>query len=95
MAHCPYENLADLESVLEAIRGWPGIKERGPGVFYLKSTPFLHFHEKDGARWADARHGKDWGSRIDIPFKTTKAMRDKFLREIERRYKATGKPRQS
>jgi hypothetical protein len=92
MAHCPYDKLADLEPVVDSVRGWPGIKEKSPGVFYLKSTPFLHFHEKDGARWADARDGKNWGEPIEVPFKATKAVREKFHKEVRRRYEGMVKP---
>ena len=92
MGHCAFEKLADLNAVLNVVRSWPGIKEKSPGVFYLKSTPFLHFHEKDGARWADAKDGKAWGAQIDIPFNATKAMRDQFQKEVRRRYNLMAKP---
>lgn len=85
MAHCPYSELADLEAALAEIRTWDRIRERSPGVFYYKSTPFLHFHIQDGVRWADARRGKDWGPRIPV---TTSA---KFLRAAKRYYAATVK----
>jgi hypothetical protein len=68
VAHCPYEKIADLEPVFEEMRGWPGIKEKSPGVFYVKSTPFLHFHVKDDDRWADVRAGKTWGE-LTVPGK--------------------------
>ena len=86
MGHCPFAKLADLTDVLDVIRTWPGIKEKSPGVFYLKSTPFLHFHEKDGVRWADARAGKSWGEPLDIDFKATKAERLAFRKEVRKRY---------
>jgi len=66
MAHCTYDQIKDLEGIFAQIRRWPGIREPKPGIFYLKGMPFLHFHTKDGHRWADARCGADWGSRIPI-----------------------------
>ena len=86
MGHCPFEKLADLGDVLEVVRGWPGIKEKTPGVFYFKSIPFLHFHEKDGVRWADARAGENWGESIGIDFGATKAQRTAFQKEVRRRF---------
>jgi hypothetical protein len=58
MGHARYEDLRDLEKVLAAVRTWPGISEPTKGIFYLRRKPFLHFHVKDGARWADAVVGK-------------------------------------
>lgn len=86
MAHCPYQELVDLEAVLDRIRKWNGIREPKAGIFYLKQIPFLHFHIKDGKRWADARLGKNWGPSIDIPLESTLKQRSKFQREVERRY---------
>ena len=84
--HCPVDKIADLDSVFTAMRNWPGIKEKSIGVFYLRSTPFLHFHPKDEDRWADVREGKTWGERVAIPLHASKAKRDGFLREVRRRY---------
>ena len=92
MAHCPFERLADLKAVLDEIRGWPQIREPSPGVFYVKRTPFLHFHvNAQGRRWADARLGATWGPEIDVPEPASQASERRFLREVRRRYRvATG-----
>ena len=90
MAHCPFERLADLEPILDEIRGWPGIREPRPGVFYVKRTPFLHFHvNAGGRRWADARLGATWGPEIDVSEPASRATGQRFLREVRRRYRAT------
>lgn len=73
---------------LDKIRAWPSIKEKSPGVFYVKSLPFLHFHTKDERRWADAREGKSWGPQIDVPFGVKATGKKQFLSEVERRYQA-------
>lgn len=52
--------------VFDEIRTWPGIREPKPGIFYFKSKPFLHFHIKNGKRWADIRAAGDWEN-IDAP----------------------------
>lgn len=88
MAHCPYEKLKDLESVLDKIRKWDGIREPKNGIFYFKSVPFLHFHIKDGKRWADAKLGKEWGPPMDIPFEATAKQKAAFLKEVEHRYQS-------
>lgn len=91
MAHCPFERLSDLRATLDEIRGWPSIREASPGVFYVKRIPFLHFHvNKEGRRWADARLGGDWGPEIDVPEPASATAQQSFLREVRRRYLATG-----
>ena len=55
MAHTKPEDLRDLEQELEALRALQNVREKSKGVFYYKSLPFLHFHDKDGARWADLK----------------------------------------
>jgi hypothetical protein len=91
MAHCPFDRLADLRTTLDEIRRWPSIREAAPGVFYVKRTPFLHFHvNREGRRWADARVGADWGAEIEIPEPASATVQRSFLREVHRRYLATG-----
>jgi hypothetical protein len=86
MGRCPYEQLSDIELLLAEVRKLPKIKEPKPGIFYLKSQGFLHFHLKDNRRWADVRDGKGWGSEIEIPIKSTKASTKYFIEEVKRRY---------
>ena len=98
MAHCPYDQLNDLESTLEEIRQLEKIVEKKPGVFYLKSKAFLHFHIKTTKskvkgeaphirRWADARETLDqWGSEIDLPFSLNDQQKQSFIKEVQRRY---------
>jgi hypothetical protein len=51
------------------------VRERSPGVFYVKGLPFLHFHLKEGRRWADVRAGRTWGPPVEIPLGATAAGR--------------------
>jgi hypothetical protein len=88
MAHCPYDQLRDLESVFRVIRAWPGMREPKPGIFYFKRVPFLHFHIKDGVRWADVRVGKTWGPKVDVALRSTAVTRVGFLKMVEKRYRA-------
>ena len=89
MAHCKSEDIKDLKLVLEEIRSWDKIQEKGEGKFYFKSKSFLHFHLKDERRWADIRDGLKWGSEVDIPFSSTKKQITTFLKEAKKRYQKT------
>ena len=88
MAHARYEQLADLEPVLETLRGWDDLVEPRPGIFYLKRTPFLHFHVKGERRWADARAGAGWAE-LEIPFGASATARKRFLADVKRAFAAT------
>jgi hypothetical protein len=90
LGHATPEELADLAPLLERVRKWEHVRETAPNVFYVKRTPFLHFHaDKAGRRFADVRCGAAWGPRLSIPFEATKKERAAFAREVERRHGAT------
>jgi len=89
MGHARYEELGDLQDVLRVVRGLPGITEPRPGIFYLRRSPFLHFHTAAGRRWADARIGATWGAEIEVPFGASGRMKVAVLREIRRRHRRT------
>jgi hypothetical protein len=82
MGHTKPEMLADLAGELEVVRGLEGIKERSPGVFYYRSTAFLHFHDKDGKRWADVKTPRGYRE-IDIEFQPDARTRRKFLESVK------------
>lgn len=83
MAHTKPEQLKDLELELDALRALENVREKSKGVFYFKSLPFLHFHDKDGARWADLKlKGGGW-KKLEIGFDAGKAERVKFLRDAK------------
>ena len=60
MKHAGGEALAKMESLLSAIREIPDLTERSPGVFYRRSSAFLHFHEDPAGMFADIKIGKEW-----------------------------------
>ena len=94
MAHCPFEELADLRDCLDELRSWPLVAEPKPGIFYIKRIPFLHFHlDKAGRRWADIRDGADWGAEVDLPTDASPATKKRFMREARRRYATVAKGR--
>lgn len=89
LAHCPFSKLTDIKDVLDKVRTFEKLKEKSPGIFYFKSKGFLHFHEKDGCRWADVRNGNDWGSELDLPFDPSQRKKDMFIKEVKKRYTKT------
>ena len=60
MKHAGETSLNGLEDVLAQLRGLEGIRERKRGVFYRKSTAFIHFHEDPAGTFADVRNDSEW-----------------------------------
>ncbi len=58
MAHADDAALQRLQPVLRQLRGIAGLREMKPGIFYLKGSAFLHFHEDGGALFADLKKGR-------------------------------------
>ncbi len=86
MGHTRPNQLKDLQDTLDEIRKWDDLKEKSPNIFYFKAKPFLHFHDKDGLRWADVRDGETWGKELKIPFESSTTQRNTFLKEVRKRY---------
>jgi hypothetical protein len=86
MGHIKPELITDLNSELDIIRLLPLIKEKKKGVFYIKSAPFLHFHDKEGIRWAHVKDKKgDW-IKFDLPFEASSSTKKKFIKFIKNSY---------
>jgi hypothetical protein len=81
MGHTKFKDLADLSVELKIVGKLTGIKEKSPGIFYYKSIPFLHFHDKDGDRWADVKVEGDW-VKIMVPFLISKKEKTFFLKKV-------------
>ena len=60
MKHAGPTALDRLEPLLERLRALPGLKEKTRGVFYRRSTAFLHFHDDPKGLHADLRTGDDF-----------------------------------
>jgi hypothetical protein len=78
MKHARSEALDELEPTLIALRAFPGLQERGRGVFYRGGRAFLHFHEDQTGLFADVRLNVDF-ERLRV---TTKRERDALLQRI-------------
>ncbi|MDP9238608.1 MAG: hypothetical protein M3P30_14640 [Chloroflexota bacterium] len=60
MKHATPVVLDALEPLLERLRKLDGLTERKRGVFYRRSSAFLHFHEDPAGFFADVRIGPAW-----------------------------------
>ena len=85
MAHTKFENLNDILNELDVIRKLQGLKEVKPGIFYFKSTPFLHFHDKDGKRWAHVKCDGVWKV-VLVNFNPIKSQREKFCKIVRQAF---------
>lgn len=86
MAHCPQEQLDDLDDVLAELRTWPHVVEKSPGVFYVRREPFLHFHLLAGERRrADVKGPRDW-VQFELPRPLGAGARRALLRELRRQH---------
>ena len=60
MKHAGPRTLARIAPLLEELRTRGAIREKRPGVFYLKSRAFLHFHDDPAGIFADVRLADDF-----------------------------------
>jgi hypothetical protein len=58
--HASAAALDELSDLLDDLRKITALKERKRGVFYLKSSAFLHFHEDPAGLFADLRTDAGW-----------------------------------
>lgn len=85
MGHTKFENLKDLSKELAIIRCIENLKEKKPGVFYYKSTPFLHFHDKDGVRWAHLKTPEGW-QKVSLDFAASAKVKQQFIKSVRAAY---------
>ena len=57
MKHAGAATLERLSDLLAQLRQVPGLVERKPGIFYVKSKAALHFHDDPTGVYADLRLG--------------------------------------
>ena len=80
MKHAGAEAIGQLGPLLDELRKRELVRERRPGIFYLKSRAFLHFHEDPKGLFADVKFAADF-SRFPV---NTQNQRDKLLARIDR-----------
>jgi hypothetical protein len=80
MKHAGLAILGRLEALLESLRAVPGLIEKKPGIFYLKSKAYLHFHEDAAGIFADVRLAGDDFERFAV---NTRQEQDALLKRVE------------
>jgi hypothetical protein len=55
MKHAGPDTLARLAPLLDRVRTLGRLTERKPGIFYLRASAFLHFHEDPAGLFADLK----------------------------------------
>lgn len=85
MAHCKPEEIEDLKSIIEEILKWDKVQEKGFGKLYLQSNGFLHFHSKNGKRWADIKVEGKW-EEFPIPFSPQAKQKKELLNAVKVAY---------
>jgi hypothetical protein len=78
MKHAGPAALDTVEPLLSEIRNLPFLIERKRGVFYRKSSAFLHFHEDPAGIFADLRDPSGWQR---LPANSASEQRD-LLRRV-------------
>jgi hypothetical protein len=83
MARADAEALRKLLPVLRQLREIKGVKETQPGTFYARRDAFVHFHEEDGALFADLK--KPGGSGFDRYLLATSDQQRKLVDDAKLR----------
>ena len=81
MRHITPARLGTIEELLVRLRGIDGLVERSPGVFYVRSRAFLHFHEDGDDVYADVRLAGDGFDRRRV---TTRREQQSLVAAIRR-----------
>jgi hypothetical protein len=87
MGRAKPDSLKDLASEFAKIEKLAGVKHKSFGTFYYKNTPLLHFHEKDGKRWADLRIAEKW-QKVEIDFSADAKVKKQFLGAVTEAHQA-------
>lgn len=79
MKHAGPRTLDRIAPLLEKLRARPVLRERRPGVFYLKSRAFLHFHDDPSGVFADVRLADEF---VRLPV-TSSSQQSDLLERID------------
>ena len=83
MAHADEAALQRLLPLLRQLREIKGLREMKPGIFYLKGSAFIHFHDEAGVLMADLK--KASGSGFDRYAVDTPTGQRKLVDDAKRR----------
>jgi hypothetical protein len=79
MKHAGPRTLACISPLLEELRARTVLREKRPGVFYLKSRAFLHFHDDPSGIFADVRLADEF---VRLPV-TSSSQQSDLLERID------------
>jgi len=79
MKHAGPRTLARISPLLGELRARAALREKRPGVFYLKSRAFLHFHDDPAGIFADVRLADEF---VRLPV-TSKSEQSDMLDRID------------
>jgi hypothetical protein len=79
MKHASEAALDSIQPVLFELRQLEGMRERRPGIFYRKSSAFIHFHEDPAGIFADVSRDREW---LRLPVNTASERRH-FVRLVK------------
>ena len=85
MAHADATALQAVLPLLRQLRDIKGLREMKPGIFYLKGSAFLHFHDEAGALFGDLKRSRGGFDRyaVDTPVGQRKLL-DDAKRRVDR-----------
>lgn len=90
MKHASDKSLDMLDGLLDAVRSHTELKEKKRGIFYHKSSAFLHFHEDAAGLFADVRiagHFERFGVNTSVEQKRFRAALRTALGQLYSRAK--------
>ena len=79
MRHAGPGILERISPLLRELRARSALREMRPGVFYLNSRAFLHFHDDPGGVFADVRLAEDF---VRLPV-TSRSEQSDLLERID------------
>lgn len=79
MKHAGPRTLGRISSLVEELRTRTALSEKRPGIFYLKSRAFLHFHDDPSGIFADVRLADEF---VRLPVTSSSEQSD-FLGRID------------
>lgn len=86
MRHAGAATLAELEPMLVRLRSIEQLTERKPGIFYWRSTAFLHFHEDPAGIFADVKLDLESWERLPV---SSARQRTQLLARVSAMFRKT------
>jgi hypothetical protein len=79
--HAGPDTFSRLTEFLGELRQRPLLREKSTGIFYIKATAFLHFHDDTSGIFADVKLDQTGYSRCRV---STRSEQKALLKKIDR-----------